>query len=964
MRLTLPAAAVLVLLQQGAPASPGPPELLRAALAAVEGDSARAVQARWDRTLRRDATDRTALLVLGSLARLTYSYPRSDSLLARAVSSGASDALNDYAHLEQGASFTSRGRFREAAAAFQAAATGAEQRRDATTRAEALLGLAQPQSRFQAPATVIPTTQLAESLAAGDPLLTANARCQRAALMSRLGNPPAARALAESGLQAARSSGDRRQQGRCVHTLAQIAAANGDMTAAAEQVGRAAALFDSTRDRASLAAVLQWRGYILNTMGRYGVAQEVLSQAVIEGERAQAMSPVGWSLINLGMIALGMGDRVTARAQLNRAVTLLEGQGDQWGVATARGMLGGVARSARDTAEARRLYASVLAWAEGAGQLHTQVNMLQGLGTVHEMRQEWDSALAHYDRAEAVRDRAHMTGWSGFSYSRSRVAMHRGAYSAAERGVRDALRHSDPDEYSWRYAYRSLLSAVLAARGNLAAAEAELVAATDALDAWRASLSDQALRVRAMQFDPGLDPDYGMATAISALALGGRADAAFALAERRRARDLVDQIYRATATRDSATAPARLSADAVHPARLLPDTATALLAFVTGRSGEPTTLFIVTHTGIRARRLPTVDSLRGDIGRLLVTVEAGGDARALGRRLGSALLASADSLPAGISRLFIVPDGILARVPFEALVLGDGRYAIERFTIGLVPSVASLVALRARPPATGPARVLSLGDPMFLASRGVAEPAPATVIYRAAFDRVGGLPRLSGSAREARLVSRYGDGSVVRLRADASEAWLRRTALDSFRVLHFATHALVDEETSSRTALALAPGGGEDGFLGPADLAGLKLNADLVVLSACRTAGGEVLQGEGVQGLTAPLFQAGARSIVATQWRIADQAAERVVRRFYDGLAGGHTVGESLREAKLAALREGAPASEWAAFVALGDPMTRIPLVAAGPPGFTTAGWLAVAVAIGTALGYSMMRKRLGADAA
>ena len=165
------------------------------------------------------------------------------------------------------------------------------------------------------------------------------------------------------------------------------------------------------------------------------------------------------------------------------------------------------------------------------------------------------------------------------------------------------------------------------------------------------------------------------------------------------------------------------------------------------------------------------------------------------------------------------------------------------------------------------------------------------------------------------------------MRDEASEAWLKRGPLDRFRVIHLATHALVDESSLTRTALALAPGANEDGFLSPADLAGLKLDADMVVLSACRTAGGVTVAGEGVQGLTTPLVAAGARSVVATQWRVGDRSTVRLVADLYDGLARGRPVAEALREAKLAAMRRGAPPGEWAGFTVVGDPLARVPLV-------------------------------------
>jgi predicted lysophospholipase L1 biosynthesis ABC-type transport system permease subunit len=86
-----------------------------------------------------------------------------------------------------------------------------------------------------------------------------------------------------------------------------------------------------------------------------------------------------------------------------------------------------------------------------------------------------------------------------------------------------------------------------------------------------------------------------------------------------------------------------------------------------------------------------------------------------------------------------------------------------------------------------------------------------------------------------------------------------------------------------------------------------------------------VVDGEGVQGLTAPLLEAGARAVVATQWRIGDRSTVRFVDDFYRAMVGGRPVGDALQAAKVAALRRGAPAREWAAFTVIGDPMMSVP---------------------------------------
>jgi CHAT domain-containing protein len=249
--------------------------------------------------------------------------------------------------------------------------------------------------------------------------------------------------------------------------------------------------------------------------------------------------------------------------------------------------------------------------------------------------------------------------------------------------------------------------------------------------------------------------------------------------------------------------------------------------------------------------------------------------------------------------------------------------------------------------------VLIFGDPTFAdeMAQGAARR------FRQAAEVEGGLPRLAGSGAEARAVARHAGDAVVRLRGDASEAFLKHTPLERFDLLHFATHALVDEASLARTALALAPGQGEDGFVTPADLAALRLDAELVVLSACRTAGGVVVAGEGVQGLAAPLLQSGARSVVATQWQVPDRGTVRLVEDFYDALASGLPVAEALRAAKLAALRRGAPTGEWAAFTVLGDPLAEVALRRSGSrlPRWLPVGTVALLLGAG---GYWVSRRR------
>jgi CHAT domain-containing protein len=221
--------------------------------------------------------------------------------------------------------------------------------------------------------------------------------------------------------------------------------------------------------------------------------------------------------------------------------------------------------------------------------------------------------------------------------------------------------------------------------------------------------------------------------------------------------------------------------------------------------------------------------------------------------------------------------------------------------------------------------VLAFGDPAF-GNPPSSGSEWQTVL--AAVERTGGLPRLGASAAEVHDLASLFPGTVVRVGRAASEAEFRRLPLRTYRVIHLATHAIVSDWSADATALVLASGDGEDGLLRPGDLADLDLAADLVVLSACRTARGVIEGGEGVQGLTAALLEGGAKAVLASQWAVEDHRTALFMGRFYRTVRRGIPVTDALAEVKRGLALEGRPAQEWAGFVLVGNPMIRIGPVA------------------------------------
>ena len=118
----------------------------------------------------------------------------------------------------------------------------------------------------------------------------------------------------------------------------------------------------------------------------------------------------------------------------------------------------------------------------------------------------------------------------------------------------------------------------------------------------------------------------------------------------------------------------------------------------------------------------------------------------------------------------------------------------------------------------------------------------------------------------------------------------------------------------------LSPGAdGEDGWLQPPEIAALQLGRALVVLSACESAGGQRVAGEGVLSLARAFFAGGAGTVIATRWPLRDDDAAFVMERFYRALGGGASVGEAMQRARLDSLAAGLPVAAWAGFALLGD---------------------------------------------
>lgn len=306
----------------------------------------------------------------------------------------------------------------------------------------------------------------------------------------------------------------------------------------------------------------------------------------------------------------------------------------------------------------------------------------------------------------------------------------------------------------------------------------------------------------------------------------------------------------------------------------------------------------------------------------------------------------------------LVPQGATMSTPFAALpathppkelkpleALRSAAWLGQTRALSVLPSVASLVSLRTRSgraAPTGALAYLGIGDPDFKGD----ETAPvqtAEAVFRAstttgAAEGLAALPRLPGTRREVETLAALfpADRRLTLLGSEAREGAIRELdaegTLSGARILHFATHGLVSGafEGLAEPALALSPSAnrpGDDGLLTASEAAQLNLDVEWIILSACDTAEGIALGGDGVGGLAQGFLQAGAQSLMVSHWRVDDAAAARLTTETVALTTNGVKKAEALRRA-MAALaadtsRDGARLpnahpSVWAPFFVIG----------------------------------------------
>lgn len=305
-----------------------------------------------------------------------------------------------------------------------------------------------------------------------------------------------------------------------------------------------------------------------------------------------------------------------------------------------------------------------------------------------------------------------------------------------------------------------------------------------------------------------------------------------------------------------------------------------------------------------------------------------------GRRIYEELLAPLElDKECSLDNLIIIPDGILNFLPFETLRTegdeGTPKYLIDQYCVSYAPAASVFMFLENLPIDQKAYRgILSIGNPYY-GTRSVGPPNFSGRIPDS-FQYAGQVfMPLPYSAEEAETASSFFPKGARHTFTgkEARESILRGFSRQRLQIVHFAGHGFIDELRPFRSALLLSQSSDpeDDGILQARELYDLQLKANLVILSACKTAAGTLEKAEGVLGLTRIFFFAGARSVLSSLWSIGDRSTVDFMKIFYQFLSTGKSKAQALRLTKLEMKKTAySHPYYWAQFVLSGEPFSPI----------------------------------------
>jgi tetratricopeptide (TPR) repeat protein len=669
----------------------------------------------------------------------------------------------------------------------------------------------------------------------------------------------------------ARRLGDRR-------TEREIAVLRGNALMSTRRLPAAEASLNQAADAARDARDDYWLSGALANLSvlksrfefRYDEAARLGEQAIQAAQRAGAERFLGAAYGNTSLALEHLGEFDGALNYRREALKFQRRADDQQQVRESLGEMGNLLEIQDRPTEAAVWYRQAFEDSERAGRFADAARSAGNLARTYISQGIWDEAETWNRRAVELKTQSGAS-LAYQTYNAALIATGRNRLGEAQRLYRQLLEEA-PANPGLHFEAETGLGRILARTGAAGEARRHFESAVRVVESNRDEIAREEYQIT---FQARMIRAWG--NYVDFLMARGQPEAALEMAERSRAQVLAAKLRARNAGLPRGVSLARLRQIATRRH-------CTLLSYWLGP--EQSYAWIVDASGLRTRSLPparAIDLLAAAWRRRIE--EQPGDpletGRQAGDRLASVLL---EGLPPGSAqRLVIVPDGSLHQLNLETLpVPGQPRYLLDDATIVVSPSLAVFAAQRAGPE----------------------QPAPLSLLVGAGRPGDPSYPPLPNAEQEVRSIASHcaENERVVLLGSAATPAALRKLDLRRFGVIHFAAHAEANRESPLDSAVILAREGGEY-KLYAREMAGMPIQAGLVTLSACRTAGARAYSGEGLLGLAWAVLSSGARNVVAGLWPASDRATLQLMEDLYAGMRRGLSPPSALREAKLAMRR-------------------------------------------------------------
>ncbi len=764
----------------------------------------------------------------------------------------------------------------------------------------------------------------------------------------------------QQALEVARSLGLQNDVAVALHNIGDIYQETGQYRIALEYFRQAQPVYRTVRDLSGEDSLLLDIGAAHLNLGQQQSALEGFRQALSLAKRTSDRRAEAYALFNQGIVYQNLKRWREAIANCRQALEILQKTEDRAGYAKTLETLAGTYDDAGQPQRAIGLHQQVLGLCRSMRNRGLEALTLANLADAERHSGANRDAATHFDQAIALLEggRANL---GGYTEAKSRTLQSQlPIYYAALRLDMRLNRAEHAFALAQQTKARSLLDLMAAGRIDL----------TNDLTPEERD-QEQQLRQQADFLNQQMAKE-GVENAVGAKKRFANLQEQLKQTEQQ-LQTLTDRLY--AAHPQLAQKRAAHTASLAEAAALLPAD-TALLEYVV-TAADQVTLFVVRQSqGKPGLKVCTLPLRYNQLVRQTAAFHAAcADPRQsyqpLARQLYGQLLAPAASTLQGVEHLIICPDQALWDVPFAALLLPDGHtFLADRYQISYAYSATGMMAARTLRDAPGHAQptgsLLVLANPDFgdlsrfgdlkdlpgqrpfdvpsrpfdvpsrpfdAPSRPFDVPSRPMDVPSRPFDapsrtlptlvRGNHIASLPGTQREADALAKLFPDAAIFTGDKAQEAVVKQEA-GKYRYLHFATHGFCNDAAPMLSAIVLAAppkDSHDDGFLTAREIAELKLNAELVVLSACNTARGEERSGEGVIGLSWALLVAGCPSEVVSQWSVDDASTATLMADFYVRLKAGEGKGTALAAAagQLRSEAKYRHPYSWAPFILIGD---------------------------------------------